>query len=180
MADDYCGSVTSFGDNLDSWSEEEAEFVPPMDVIQPPPVDQLPLIIAMVNGNLGIDKQFEDTDDEYVEMVAVMGVSFNATNGEVLAMIKGNVEAPANNVADGKELFNDARSIGGGKEKRNNQPTRSSLIITAKHYMESRGRIISFSEPDDIIHVEGSTSLDPANVAFIAKVEETSFVNESS
>ncbi|KAL4188050.1 hypothetical protein AMTRI_Chr09g21940 [Amborella trichopoda] len=77
-----------------------------MDVIQPPPVDQLPLIIAMVNGNLGIDKQFEDTDDEYVEMVAVMGVSFNATN----AMIKGNVEAPGNNVADGKELFNDARA----------------------------------------------------------------------
>ncbi|KAL4184704.1 hypothetical protein AMTRI_Chr10g226810 [Amborella trichopoda] len=75
--------------------------------MQPPPDDQLPLILAWVNGNPGVDKQFEDTDAEYMEMVAVMGVSFNAANGEVLAMIKDNVETPANNVADGEELFND-------------------------------------------------------------------------
>ncbi|ERN17820.1 hypothetical protein AMTR_s00047p00179600 [Amborella trichopoda] len=101
-------SVTfSFGDNLDAWSEDEVEFVQPLDVMQPPPDDQLPLILAWVNGNPGVDKQFEDTDAEYMEMVAVMGVSFNAANGEVLAMIKDNVETPANNVADGEELFND-------------------------------------------------------------------------
>ncbi|KAL4183483.1 hypothetical protein AMTRI_Chr11g98460 [Amborella trichopoda] len=82
-----------------------------------------------------------------------MGEFFNTTNGEVLVIIKDNVEAPANNVANGEELLNDAQatdniekikrneenifpnillpdgikqSIGGGKEKKNNQPTRSS------------------------------------------------------
>ncbi|ERM98395.1 hypothetical protein AMTR_s00072p00064860 [Amborella trichopoda] len=56
------------------------------------------------------EAEFEDTDAEYMEMVAVMGVSFKATNGEVLAMIKDNVEAPANNMADDKELLNDAQA----------------------------------------------------------------------
>ncbi|KAL4201857.1 hypothetical protein AMTRI_Chr02g260830 [Amborella trichopoda] len=95
---------------MDAWLKEEVEFVPPLDVMQPPPDDQLPLNPAVVNDNLSIDKQFEDTDAEYMEMVAVMGVSFKATNGEVLAMIKDNVEAPANNMADDKELLNDAQA----------------------------------------------------------------------
>ncbi|KAL4198903.1 hypothetical protein AMTRI_Chr03g142350 [Amborella trichopoda] len=71
--------------------------------MQPPPNDQLTLNLVVVNGNPVIDELIEDTDAWYLAMVAVMGGSFNAINGEGLTMIKDNVEAPANNVADGEE-----------------------------------------------------------------------------
>ncbi|KAL4195720.1 hypothetical protein AMTRI_Chr04g242500 [Amborella trichopoda] len=47
----------------------------------------LPLNLVVVNGNPIVDEQIEDTDAEYLEMVAVMGASFNAINGEVLTMM---------------------------------------------------------------------------------------------
>ncbi|KAL4189023.1 hypothetical protein AMTRI_Chr08g163440 [Amborella trichopoda] len=61
--------------------------------MQPPHDDQLPLNMAVVNDNHVVDEQIKDIDAEYLEMVVVMGVSFNTTNGEVLMMIKDNVEA---------------------------------------------------------------------------------------
>ncbi|ERN07805.1 hypothetical protein AMTR_s00012p00156030 [Amborella trichopoda] len=142
-------SVTiSFGDNMDAWSEKEVDFVSPLDVIQPDEVHVLLNFDAIAVENKPID-----SNEEYLDMLLVIGTSINASYGKVLETIKERVEVPMDKnigneiTEDGNIVEIDNQVAATGKGKHLMQPTHSSLRIAARRSVVKSGRNISFSEP---------------------------------